>query len=38
LRVFLGEDYRKVIHYTSEEALATTFQPSPVSAQRSVAN
>lgn len=25
LRIFLGEDYRKVIHYTSEEALATTF-------------
>jgi nucleoside-diphosphate-sugar epimerase len=25
LRVFLGEDYRKVMHYTCEEALADTF-------------
>jgi nucleoside-diphosphate-sugar epimerase len=37
LRVFLGEDYRKVIHYTCEEALATTFRHSPASAQKSVA-
>jgi nucleoside-diphosphate-sugar epimerase len=38
LRVFLGEDYKKIIHYTNEEALATTFQPSAASAQQSVAN
>ncbi|HLJ25403.1 MAG TPA: NAD-dependent epimerase/dehydratase family protein [Candidatus Angelobacter sp.] len=38
LRVFLGEDYKKVIHHTCEEALAATFHASaPGSAQRSVA-
>lgn len=37
LRVFLGEDYRKVIHYTCEEALAATFQRLPASARKSVA-
>lgn len=37
LRVFLGDDYRKVIHYTCEEALATTFQHASTNAQKSVA-
>jgi nucleoside-diphosphate-sugar epimerase len=37
LRVFLGDDYRKVIHYTCEEALTTSFRHSPASAQKSVA-
>jgi nucleoside-diphosphate-sugar epimerase len=29
LRVFLGDEYRKVIHYTCEEALAETFAHNP---------
>lgn len=37
LRIFLGEDYRKVIHYTSEEALATAFQDAAATLQQSVA-
>lgn len=37
LRVFLGEDYRKVIHYTIEEALEETFRDSSASAQQSAA-
>ena len=35
LRVFLGEDYRKVIHYTIEEALEETFRDSAASAKQS---
>jgi UDP-glucose 4-epimerase len=37
LRVFLGDDYRKVIQYTSEEALRTMFQGSAASAQKTAA-
>lgn len=37
LRVFLGDDYRKVIQYTCEEALASTFEDSKASVQQSVA-
>ncbi len=37
LRIFLGDEYRKVIHYTCEEALAETFanEPSALSTQHS---
>jgi UDP-glucose 4-epimerase len=37
LRVFLGEDYRNVIHYTCQEALETTFEHAPADVQKSVA-
>jgi UDP-glucose 4-epimerase len=37
LRVFLGDDYRKVIQYTSEEALATTFHPAAATIGKSAA-
>lgn len=36
-RVFLGEDYRKIIHHTCEEALAATFPNDSANPQTSVA-
>jgi nucleoside-diphosphate-sugar epimerase len=39
LRIFLGEDYRKVMHYTCEEALAETFaSPRGVPAHQTAAS